>query len=77
MARAMGTTPGFANAPDALKQEIAESMMVQAVIAEQAVTAAKGDPATLARVKTALAQGARSSFGFDLARMQLTASGLR
>jgi len=76
MARAISTTPGFANASDALKQEIAESMLVQAVLVDQAIQAAQKQPSAMPGVKAAIAKGSRAAFGFDVTRMQLGPDGL-
>ena len=75
-ARAVGTTPGFATTSNAEKQELSESMLLQAMIADQAVQNAKGDPATLRQIRSALNAGARATFGFDLTRMRLGPNGL-
>jgi hypothetical protein len=76
MARAVSTTPGFANASDALKQEIAESMLVQALLVDQAVQAAQKQPSAMPSIKAAITKGARAAFGFDVSRMQLGPNGL-
>lgn len=76
MARAISTTPGFANASDALKQEIAESMLVQALLVDQAIQAAQKQPSAMPSVKAAIAKGARGAFGFDVTRMRLGPNGL-
>lgn len=76
MARAISAAPAFANASDAMKQEIAESMLVQAVLVEQAVQAAQKQPSAMSGVKSAIAKGARGAFGFDVSKMQLGPNGL-
>jgi hypothetical protein len=76
LARAVSSAPHFANASDALKQEIAESMIVQAVLVEQAVQAAQKQPSAMPAVKAAIAKGARGAFGFDVTRMRLGPDGL-
>ncbi|ATY31877.1 hypothetical protein CVN68_07745 [Sphingomonas psychrotolerans] len=76
MARAISTAPGFANASDALKQEIAESMLVQALLVDQAVQAAQRQPSAMPSIKAAIAKGARGAFGFDVAKMRLGPNGL-
>lgn len=76
MARAISSTPGFANASDALKQEIAESMLVQAVLVDQAVQAAQKQPSAMPSIKAAIAKGSRGAFGFDVTRMRLGPNGL-
>lgn len=76
LARAISTTPGFAGASDALKQEIAESMLVQAVLVDQAVQAAQKQPSAMPSIKAAIAKGSRAAFGFDVSKMQLGPNGL-
>lgn len=76
MARAISAAPAFASANDAAKQEIAESMLVQAVLVEQAVQAAQKQPSAMSGVKSAIAKGARGAFGFDVTKMRLGPGGL-
>ena len=76
VARALGADPGFTGASDGVKQEIAEAMLVHAVLADQAVEAARKQPSAMPAVKAAIAKGARHAFGLDLARMQLGPAGL-
>ena len=76
VARALGADPGFTGASDAAKQEIAETMLVHAVLADQAVEAARKQPSAMPGVKAAIAKGARNAFGLDLAKMQLGPGGL-
>jgi hypothetical protein len=76
IARAVSADPSFAEAGDALKQEIAESMLINAVLANQAVQAAQKQPAAMPAIKAAIAKGAQSAFGFDLTRMRLGPEGL-
>ncbi|MEO7715559.1 MAG: DUF6683 family protein [Capsulimonas sp.] len=77
MANAIKSTPQFASATDAQKQEMAEAMLIHAVLAGQAVAAAKAKPEHMTSVKAAIAQGATTAFGFDLRRMKLTDKGLQ
>ncbi|PSJ37036.1 DUF6683 family protein [Allosphingosinicella deserti] len=76
LARVLSADPAFTAASDALKQEIAESMLVQAVLADQAVQAAQKQPSAMPAVKAAIAKGAEAAFGFDVRRMQLGPNGL-
>jgi hypothetical protein len=75
--RALSADPTFTSASDAAKQEIAESMLVQAVLADQAVQAAQKQPSAMPAIKAAIGQGTRSSFGMDLTRVRLGPDGLR
>lgn len=75
--RALGADPAFTSASDASKQELAESMLVQAVLANQAVQAAQKQPSAMPAIKAAIGQGTHSSFGMDLTRVRLGPDGLR
>jgi hypothetical protein len=75
--RALLASPGLADAPDAVKQDLAEGLLFQAIFTEQALNAAQGRPEALPKVQAAIAQGARASFGLDLARLRLGPDGLR
>ena len=75
-ARAIGTTPEFASATAAQKQEFAESYLVQAMMVGAAKEQAAGDPAKLAQVSAAVEKGARAA-GLDLRAMTLTEKGFR
>lgn len=79
MVRAIGGNPAFASADDATKQEMAEAMMVQAVMASNAIKMAvqKGDRSEIAAVQAAVRKGARASLGIDLRAMALTDAGLQ
>lgn len=74
---AMGRTPGFAKTTDAQRQEIAEAMLIQAMLVSGYVQAAKQNPSLAGQIKTAIAQGAKATFGFDLGTVQLTEQGLQ
>lgn len=77
VASAIASTPDFRTASDAQKQELAEAMIVQAILISQYVDAAKSNPSLMRSVKGAVASGARKTFGFDLRSMQLSDRGLR
>lgn len=68
------STPGFTNATESQKQEIAESLLVQALLVGAAKEQAQGDRAQLAKVAAAVEQGARAT-GLDLRAMMLTENG--
>ncbi|HWW24497.1 MAG TPA: DUF6683 family protein [Caulobacter sp.] len=76
VARAISASPDLARASDALKQEIAESMLINAVLADQAVQAAQKQPSAMPAIKAAIGKGARSAFGFDVAKLRLGPDGL-
>lgn len=75
-ARAIGTTRGYAGTSNAEKQQMSESMLLQAMIADQAVQNAKGNPAQLRQLRNNLNAGARATFGFDLTQLRLGPNGL-
>lgn len=77
MANALASTPQFASATDAQKQELAEAMLIQAALVSATVAGAEPQPARLEQVKQAVAQGAEATFGIDLRRLQLTDQGLQ
>jgi hypothetical protein len=75
-ARAVGTTPGFANLGNAGRQRLAESMLTQGMIADKAVRDAQGNASQLRPIRSALNAGARQTFGFDLTQLRLGGGGL-
>lgn len=77
MASAIATTAQFATATPAMKQELTEALLVQAMLVGQAASYVKVKPDLRAKVAAAIAQGARATFGFDLRRMALSENGLR
>lgn len=72
--QSMGATREFVGAGDADKQELAESLLIQALLISTAVEQAKGNPDQLRAVGRAAAQGARG-MGLDLSTMELTDAG--
>ena len=75
-ARVFGAMPTLARASDTTKQETSESMVLYGSLYEDAIVAAKKDPATLAKVKANIATHARNTLGFDLAALRLGPNGL-
>lgn len=75
-AEVFGANPALVRASDATKQEASEGMVLYGALFEDAVTQAKKDPASLAKVKAAIAAHARNSLGFDLAALRLGPNGL-
>ena len=73
-ARALSQSREFAGATDAQKQELAESLFVQAALIDGAVERAKGNPGQLRDIRTAVSKGA-SGMGLDLSTMELTEGG--
>jgi hypothetical protein len=68
--------PQLAAATDTQKQEIAETLLVQALLISISTDGSKSDPAVSEQVQKVIAQGAKS-FGLDLYQMTLTDQGFR
>lgn len=77
MAQAMAGVPALSSATNAKKQELADSLLLQALLVDSYVSGAKINPASISKVKAGVAQGARNTFGFDLTALRLTDHGLR
>lgn len=77
VARAIGASPEFARASDAMKQQLAEANLIQAVIISGYAETAKAKPALRAQIASAVAKGARQSYGLDLRAMSLSGRGLQ
>lgn len=73
-AQALLATPEVLALDDAGKQEMAESMLVQAALIAASQQAAAGDPAMTQQVAQAVRQGALAS-GLDLDQIRLTEAG--
>ncbi len=74
VALAFLNTPDLAGADDAAKQQLAETLLVQAALISANAEAAAGDAALSRQVARAVRQGASAS-GLDLDRIRLTATG--
>lgn len=73
-ARALISTTAFANASDQQKQELADALLVQSALIAGYINGGKQDAALMAKVKVAVAQGAKA-MGLDLYAMTLTEEG--
>lgn len=73
-ARAMLQTPETIRADDATKQEMAEALLIQAVLVMSSAEAAANDPAAMEQVGQAVRTGALAS-GIDLDTLRLTEGG--
>lgn len=73
-ARALSATPMMQGASDASKQQMAEALLIQAAMLDDAVEQSKARPDWMAGVRAAAAQGAKG-MGLDLAAMTLTDAG--
>lgn len=71
---ALASTPEFATASDAGKQELAEALLVQAALISDTVDTYKTDASMLQKTRAAIAKGARE-MGIDLNAMKLTDEG--
>jgi len=63
-----------AAASDALKQQFAETLLVQALMLEASLRQARGDPAQLKALASAANEGAKA-MGLDMTSMKLTSAG--
>ena len=77
MARALAATPALVRATSAQKQEMSDSLLVQALLFDGFVDFAKKQPATMPQTKAIIAQSVRASFGLDLNALRLSNQGLR
>jgi hypothetical protein len=73
---ALVTARPLASATDAMKQELAETLLVQAALLDAAVQQAKSDPALMSQVMDAARKGALS-IGFDVSTVTLTPQGFK
>jgi hypothetical protein len=73
-ARGMAFSAEYSSATEAQKQEMAEALIIQAVMIEGYIEAAAGDPQQLKAIANAVRQGAKAS-GLDLDAMTLTEQG--
>ncbi|TDT96648.1 hypothetical protein DFO45_1843 [Azorhizobium sp. AG788] len=73
-AEALSGADGIRTATDAQKQELAEALLVQAVLIDGAVDQAKGNPAQMRQVSAA-ARKMAGGMGLDVGAMQLTEKG--
>jgi hypothetical protein len=75
-ANALLLNPKLKSATNIQKQELAEAMILQAVLISATIDSAKADPILMEKVKVAIAQGAKG-MGLDLDRMTLTPQGFQ
>ena len=71
---ALLSTPKFASFNDVQKQEMAESLLIQAALIDGHIDAAAGNPTQQAALAKAVNQGAKK-MGLDLTTMDLTENG--
>jgi len=74
--RTLLSLPEFGRTSDATKQQMAEALLVQMMIADASFTAAKGKPAQMTKTKAAINQGVRSTLHLDLSKLKLGSQGL-
>jgi hypothetical protein len=72
--RALAATPALVGADDATRQQLAESLLLHAMLIDAAVDQAKGNPQRMQVVGKTAAEGARA-MGLDLGAMTLTERG--
>lgn len=75
LAQALAATPGFVRAGDAVKQEFAHTMLVQAMVDGAIMSGAARDPARTRAVADTTVSAVKASFGLDLRALRLTARG--
>jgi hypothetical protein len=73
-ARALSASPQLVEAGDAAKQELAESLLIQAAMIDASVEKSKGNPAQMRQIGAAVNRGARR-MGLELGTMELTEEG--
>ncbi|MEE2916753.1 MAG: DUF6683 family protein, partial [Pseudomonadota bacterium] len=73
-AEALGAVPQLVGAGDAVKQQVAEANLVQAVLIAATMEGVGRDPAARGRIAAAVRKGARAS-GLDLDAIALTRNG--
>jgi hypothetical protein len=71
---ALASTPEFAAASDSVKQELAESLLVQAALIGDTIKEYQSDPVMLEKSRQSVIQGAQT-MGLDLRTMTLTDAG--
>ncbi|MGK9165096.1 hypothetical protein KXR53_02295 [Inquilinus limosus] len=74
VAGVMASTGALRGASDAAKQEMAESLLIQAALIGEAMKQSQGNPALSRQLAAAVSQGARG-MNLDLASMTLTEDG--
>ncbi len=77
MRNTLPNLPAFARASNTAKQQMADSMWIQTIVAASSINAAKGKPALMNQTKSAIRQGAMKAFKLDMTKVKLTAQGLR
>lgn len=76
VAETLAAVPVMRDADDAIRQEFAEALLVQAALISATQETYKNDPAMAAKLAAAVRKGARES-GLDLDAMTLTETGFR
>ena len=77
MRQVLLSNPRFASAPNAVKQQMAEALLLQMVVDSQSVLVARGNPAQMTRARNTIRQNAIRTLKVDLAKMKLTNQGFR
>lgn len=77
IAGSVAAVPALSSASNAVKQEIADAFLLQALLIDSAFQGAKGRPEQLATVKAGVATGTQSSLGLNLTTLKLTNRGLQ
>lgn len=77
IALAIAATPTMAGASDAIKQEVAEASLLQAMFSGSLAEEAARNPAASAKYRAAAVRGVKASYQIDLSCMNLTAQELQ
>ena len=77
MRRALLSNRAFVSASNAAKQQMSDALLIQVMFDDRMLSGAKGNPARMASVKSAIRQNALQTFKLDLSKLKLTSQGLR
>ncbi len=75
VANALATTSGMAEASDEVKQNMAESLIIHALLLDGAVNQSSGDPAMRKQLQAAVLRNAKAGMNIDLSAITLTDNG--
>ena len=75
MAQAIGNVPSITSTSNLEKQQAADMILLSALLADSYVEAAKKQPASLPKIRAAVAQNAQVRFGLNMNDLKLTNKG--
>lgn len=76
LTRAVASNPSMLRVSNEVKQETAETMILNALLVDASVTDALKNRSKLPGVRTVVVQGAQRTFGFNLTKLRIGVSGL-